>query len=255
MTGSCTNGAGLTTDADRLTIKLDKSGPTATLAVTAGTAGANGWYTTDVTVATTGTDAISGPVTCTADQHQTTETAGHAVQRLLHQRRRPHHRRRALTVKLDKTAPTGSARRHRRHRSAPTAGTPPTSPSPPAGTDAISGPVTCTADQYQSRPRPPAPTFNGSCTNDAGLTTNAAPLTVKLDKTGPSADLAVAAGTRRERLVHLRLSRSPPPAATTISGPVTCTGRPALRPTETAGQDVQRHLHQRAPASRPRRHR
>ena len=59
-----------------MTVKLDKTGPSAALAVTAGTAGANGWYTSNVTVETTGADTISGPVTCTADQPQTTETAG-----------------------------------------------------------------------------------------------------------------------------------------------------------------------------------
>ncbi len=74
--GSCTNGAGLTTNATPLTVKLDKTGPSAALAVTAGTPGAHGWYTTDVTVSTNGADDISGPVTCTADQHQTAETTG-----------------------------------------------------------------------------------------------------------------------------------------------------------------------------------
>jgi hypothetical protein len=103
--GSCTNDAGLSTNASSLTVKLDKTGPSAALSVTAGTAGANGWYTSDVTVHTAGSDTISPPVTCSSDQFQTTETIG-AV-------------------------------------------------------------------------------FNGSCTNDAGLSTNASPLTVKLDKTNP----------------------------------------------------------------------
>ena len=113
LTCSATSTGGTTSKS--VTIKLDKTGPSAGLAVTAGTLGANGWYTSDVTVSTSGSDNISGPVSCTADQHQTAETNGQA--------------------------------------------------------------------------------FNGSCTNDAGLTTNAAPLTVKLDKTGPSAALAVTAGT------------------------------------------------------------
>ena len=89
-----------------VTIKLDKTGPSASLTVTAGTPGAHDWYTSDVTVSTSGSDDVSGPVTCTADQYQTIETAG---------------------------------------------------------TD-----------------------FNGSCANDAGLITAAAPLTVKLDKTKPT---------------------------------------------------------------------
>ncbi|MBX7111434.1 MAG: hypothetical protein K1X87_06250, partial [Dehalococcoidia bacterium] len=89
-------------------VKVDKTAPTnVKLAVTAGTLGDNGWYKSDVTVSTTSdAETISDPVTCTADQQQTTDTAGQV--------------------------------------------------------------------------------FNGSCTNDAGLKADAAPLTVKLDKTPPT---------------------------------------------------------------------
>ncbi len=72
--GSCTNGAGLSTDADDISMKIDKTAPTAVLSA-AGTLGLNGWYTSNVTVSTTGVDAISG-VTCSADQTQTTDTTG-----------------------------------------------------------------------------------------------------------------------------------------------------------------------------------
>jgi hypothetical protein len=107
VTLSCTaQSAGGTAGPISVTVKIDKTGPTAGLAVTAGTPGSNGWYTSDVTVSTSGSDTISSPVTCTADQYQTTET-----------------------------------------------------------TDTV---------------------FNGSCTNDAGLSTNATPLTIKLDKFVPT---------------------------------------------------------------------
>ncbi len=104
LTCSATNNSGLSGSAS-VKIKIDKTGPVTTLTVIAGTAGNNGWYRSDVTIQTTGTDSASNPVTCTTNQFQTTETAG--------------------TV------------------------------------------------------------FNGSCTNNAGLTTNATPLTIKLDKTNP----------------------------------------------------------------------
>ena len=86
---------------------IDGTGPSVTLSVTDGTLGTNGWYTSDVTVHTAGTDDVL-PVTCTADQFQTTDTTG--------------------------------------------------------------------------------ATFNGSCTNGAAITTNATPLTVKLDTTKPVLD-------------------------------------------------------------------
>ena len=63
VAGSCTNAAGLTTDATPLVVKVDTSAPTAQLTVAAGTLGAHGWYTSDVTVATSGTDPTSSPVT------------------------------------------------------------------------------------------------------------------------------------------------------------------------------------------------
>ena len=59
-----------------VTVKLDKTGPTANLAVPVGTLGLDGWYTDDVTVSTSGSDDVSSPVSCTADQHQATDTPG-----------------------------------------------------------------------------------------------------------------------------------------------------------------------------------
>ena len=53
------------------------------------------------------------------------------------------------------------------------------------GADTISNPTTCSNDQHQTTSTN-GQTFNGSCTNDAGLTTNATPLTVKLDKVSPT---------------------------------------------------------------------
>jgi hypothetical protein len=46
--------------------------------------------------------------------------------------------------------------------------------------------VTCSADQSQTA-ETSGTLFNGSCTNDAGLSTDADSLTVKLDKTAPTA--------------------------------------------------------------------
>lgn len=106
VTLTCTATSAGGTSSQSVTFKVDKTGPSAALAITAGTLGTNDWYTSDATVSTSGSDTISGPVTCTPDQYQITETDG--------------------TI------------------------------------------------------------FNGSCTNDAGLSTNATPLTIKLDKTGPT---------------------------------------------------------------------
>jgi hypothetical protein len=180
--GSCTNDAGLTTNATPLTVKLDKTGPTAALSAT-GTAGANEWFVGDVTISTAGSDDISSPVTCTVDQHQTSETTGTIFNGSCTNDAGLTTNATPLTVKLDKTGPTaalsatGTAGANGWFIGNVTIST--------SGTDDISSPVTCTADQYQTTDTP-GTEFNGSCTNDAGLTTNATPLTVKLDKTPPT---------------------------------------------------------------------
>nr|MBA3309542.1 PxKF domain-containing protein [Nocardioidaceae bacterium] len=66
VTGTCTDKAGNVSAATQVTVKLDKTGPTISDIVTvAGTEGTNGWYTTDVEVTFTATDALSGPATAT----------------------------------------------------------------------------------------------------------------------------------------------------------------------------------------------
>ena len=70
-----------------------------------------------------------------------------------------------------------------------------------SGTDDQSG-VTCTADVNLTDDTT-GTVVTGSCTNAAGLTTAAAPLTIKIDKSAPTAALG---GRRRhcrkQRLVH-----------------------------------------------------
>jgi Glucodextranase, domain B len=186
--GSCTDQAGRSATANPVTVRLDKTGPSAALAVTAGTLGSNGWYTSDVTVSTSGTDAVSGPVVCTPSQHQTDETSSQAFAGSCTNDAGITTNAAGLTVRLDKTAPsatvtaTGTVGANGWYTSNVTVST--------NGTDTISGPVTCTADQHQTT-ETTGQTFAGSCVNRAGLTGNAAPLTVKLDKTGPSATLTV----------------------------------------------------------------
>jgi hypothetical protein len=49
---------------DSVTVKLDRTAPTITGAITSGTLGANGWYVGPVTVTFTCSDALSGVATC-----------------------------------------------------------------------------------------------------------------------------------------------------------------------------------------------
>jgi hypothetical protein len=231
LTCSATNGAGLSNSAS-VTIKLDKTGPNAILAVTAGTLGLNGWYTSDVTISTSGSDDISGPVTCSADQFQKTETAGTVFNGSCTNDAGLTTNAAPLTVKLDKTGPTaalsvtvGTAGTNGWYTSNVTVHT--------AGSDSISNLVTCSVDQYQTT-ETTGQEFNGSCTNDAGLTTDAAPLTVKLDKTGPSAALAVTAGTAGTNGWYISDVTVGTSGSDSISNPTTCTAD-QYQTSETSG--------------------
>ena len=232
--GECTNDAGLSTAAATLPVKLDKSGPTALLTVTAGTPGDNGWYTSDVTVATTGGDAISGPVACTAEQYQTGETMGTDFNGECTNDAGLSTAAATLPVKLDKSGPTALL--------TVTAGTPGdngwyTSDVTVAttGGDTISGPVACTAEQYQTS-ETTGTDFNGECTNDAGLSTAAATLPVKLDKSGPTALLTVTAGTPGDNGWYTSDVTVATTGGDAISGPVACTAE-QYQTGETMGTD------------------
>ncbi len=189
LTCSATNAAGLSSSAS-VSIKLDKTAPSSQLAVIAGTPGSNGWYVSDVTVHTDGSDSISGPVTCTTDQIVSAEgttvlngscanDAGLTTDAA------------SLSVMLDKSGPSasltviaGTSGSNGWYVSDVTVHT--------DGSDG-QGAVTCTTDQIVSTEG--TTVVNGSCTNEAGLTTDAASLSVMVDKSGPSASLTVTAGT------------------------------------------------------------
>ncbi|WP_344251849.1 PxKF domain-containing protein [Humibacillus xanthopallidus] len=218
LTCAATSAGGTTSKS--VTIKLDKTGPSAALAVTAGDAGENGWYTSDVTVSTSGTDSISGPVTCTPDQTQTSETTGQEFNGSCTNDAGLTTNAAPLTVKLDKTGPSaalavtaGDAGENGWYTSDVTVST--------SGSDTISGPVTCTSDQTQTT-ETAGQVFNGSCTNDAGLSTNAASLTVKLDKTLPG--VLWTGGPAAGGTYYFGFVPSPPTCSATdgLSGPADC---------------------------------
>jgi hypothetical protein len=232
LNGSCTNDAGLTGQATPLTVKLDKTPPMATLTVTAGTAGTNGWYTSDITVHTSGVDTVSTPVSCTAAQFQTTETTGAVFNGSCTNDAGLTGQAAPLRVKLDKTPPTaalavvaGTEGANGWYTSDVTIRT--------SGDDTVSGSVTCTADQFQTTDTVGA-VFNGSCTNKAGLTTQATPLPVKLDKTPPTAALAVVAGTLGANGWYTSDVTIRTSGDDTVSGPVTCTAD-QVQTTDTLG--------------------
>ncbi len=167
---------------------MDKTAPTNVIvAVVVGELGDNGWYVTDVTIRTTGDDAMSG-VTCTADQFLVSDTglAGqpftgsctNGAGLLTPAMPNP------LTVKLDESAPTatleiisGTLGNNDWYRSAVTVHT--------DGTDVgASGLESCTPDQLFTGDSDEFD-VDGSCTDMAGNVGHAAPIALKIDQTVP----------------------------------------------------------------------
>jgi len=186
-TGTCTDNAGNVADPATVTgINIDKTAPTISAAITGGTTGANGWYTSDVTVHYTCADSLSTVgANCPADVVLNTEgtSVSSPALTVTDLADNVSAASNVVTVKIDKTGPSAVL--------AVTAGTPGTNgwytsdvTVSTTGTDSVSSPVTCSPDQFQTTDTA-GTVFTGSCTNDAGLTTPAAPLTVKLDKTAP----------------------------------------------------------------------
>jgi hypothetical protein len=64
---------------DSVVVKLDKTAPTIGGAISAGTLGSNGWYTTPVTVHFTCGDSLSGVATCPNDVVLSTDGAGQSA--------------------------------------------------------------------------------------------------------------------------------------------------------------------------------
>jgi hypothetical protein len=179
--GSCINAAGLTTDAAPLTVKRDTVVPSV-LASANRAPDFNGWYNNPVTINFSGTDATSGIAACdpavlysgpnSATASVTgfcTDVAGNSNSA-------------SSTFKYNGSGPivtltaSGTLGTNGWYTSNVTITT--------AGTDPL-GPVTCTGLQFQTTDTT-GKVFNGSCTNSSGLTTDAAPLTVKRDTVNPA---------------------------------------------------------------------
>lgn len=220
FTGSCTNDAGLSMSALPLTIKRDATGPSASLAVTAGTLGSGGWYVSDVTISTSGIDTVSGPVSCTADQTLAIDTAGQVFSGSCTNSAGLLTNAPSLTIKRDMSPPsatlavtTGTLGNNGWFVTDVTVST--------MGTDNISNPVTCTAPQSQTTDTS-GRAFAGSCTNAAGLSASATSLTVKVDRTAPT--IAINAPTNGASYTLNQLVAANYACVDALSGMTSCAG-------------------------------
>ncbi len=189
--GNCTDVAGNTSGSvNSSQFNYDGTAPTITAAILPGaTLGTNGWYTSNVTVRFTCADSGGSnfnPGACPADQVLSTEGAAvsSTAQTVTDRAGNTSTPSNVITVKIDKTAPTGvtltptgTLGNNGWYVSDVTIIT--------SGSELVSTPLNCTAPQSLLTDST-GTNFNGSCTNNAGFTTNAATLNVKRDTVPPT---------------------------------------------------------------------
>jgi len=184
-TGTCTDLVGLTASNTVSGIKIDKTAPTDVSGAPDRLADSGTWFNHAVGLVFTGTDALAGIDTCTATNYSEPDGLGITVNGSCTDKAGNTSAQVASSAfDYDDTAPSGVALSvtagnlgtNNWYTSNVTVHT--------SGDADVSG-VSCMDDQFQTSDTV-GQTFNGSCTNGAGLTGYAAPLTIKLDKTAPT---------------------------------------------------------------------
>ena len=215
-----------------VTVKLDKTGPSADLTPT-GTLGTNGWYIGDVIVSANGADSISDPVICDMPTTLDNDTAGTLVDGLVHQRRRTLDQRRGP----DRQAGQVRTRPPQLSVSAGTLGTNgwyiDDVTVHDLGGGHVSDPSAALTDQHQTIDTTGTRSL-ATCTNDAGRTQAAAPLTVKRDASPPTAHLAVISGTAGANGWYI--------SAVTVAS-IRCRRSAAVSPAPPTQPDRRHHRH------------
>jgi hypothetical protein len=176
-----------------VTIKRDATAPNIAFNNINGTAGTNGWYTSNVTVNWNCTDALSGSMG-NASQAVNTEGASQSATGTCTDNAGNTVTNQQAGIKIDKTAPTGVALNVTSGTLGANGWYTTSVDLSTSGADALSG-VTCTGTQSQTTDTV-GTVFSGSCTNGAGLTAAASPLTVKVDTTPPTGVTLDVTGTQ-----------------------------------------------------------
>ena len=153
-----------------ITVKIDKTKPTITAAISAGTAGANGWHTSNVTVHFTCSDPGGSGIpsgACPADQVLSDEEAAvsSTAQMVSDNAGNTSNPSGVVTVKIDKTKPTVALVGGPANGSSHYFGSVPPTPSC-TGADALSGLDTCTVTGYSTAVGPH--TVTATATDKAG---------------------------------------------------------------------------------------
>jgi hypothetical protein len=181
VTATCTDNAANVSAPKTLTLQYDAT-PPSVASTPARVADADGWYNHPVDVAFSGTDGVSGVDTCTSAAYAGPDNASASVSG-------------SCRDKAGNTAVAGFALRYDSTPPSITGGTPDRAPDANgwynhrlvvsfAGTDELSGIVSCDAPVYD-KPNDPAATLTGRCRDNAGNLSAPASFALKFDSTPP----------------------------------------------------------------------
>jgi hypothetical protein len=194
------------------TIKLDKTAPAVAGAAPDRAADGGGWYTRPVTVAFSGTDAVSGVESCSTVTYSGPDSGGAAVSGTCRDHAGNVGAAGSFALKFDATAPavTGAAPDR-----GPDSGGWYTRPVNVAfsGTDAVSGVESCSTVTY-SGPDSSTASVSGTCRDRAGNVGAAGPYPLKFDSSAPS--LTKVGVRARSHKAVLSWKRLPPWEVVTI---------------------------------------
>lgn len=181
--GTCTDKSGRTSTAATVTVSIDKTAPTISGAPTTA-ANANDWYKDDVSIKWTCYDALSGIVACPANSVLSSEGSNLSATGSVSDKADNSASATVSGINLDKTDPTvttevspGSPNGNGWYKADVTVKF--------KGSDALSGIDDCTTDAVFTAEGANQKAAGG-CTDKAGNTTAASPVTVSIDKTAPT---------------------------------------------------------------------
>lgn len=183
--------AGNASASQALSVKLDKTAPAAAPAVTAGTAGANGWYTTAVTVSWNWSDGVSGLNAASCPSTSTSSGQGAITLTATCQDLAGNSGSASYAVKVDTAGPAVTVSRSPGANAAGWNNGDVTITA--AGTDDGSGLDSCTTTVVSSEGA--NQTGSAGCADKAGNNASQSVTGINIDKTAPSATPAVTAGS------------------------------------------------------------
>ncbi len=231
--GTCTDAAGNTSAAATASFKYDATGPTALTGTLARAADSNGWYNHSIALTVTGTDVLSGIDTCPGGNYVGPDSATASVAGSCRDLA-GNSSSLSVALKYDSTDPTATATASRPPDSNGWYNEPLSVSFAQAAGD-LSGPGSCSAAATYGGPDIGSVSRSGTCTDQAGNTSNPVTLTFKYDATAPQAVASASRAPDANGWYNHSLTISFAQAPGDLSGAGSCTAAAAYGGPDSAG--------------------